>query len=82
MKCENCGSGKIKIINTVKGHYVCGKCGRDTEELYMIEHDAEIRAKAIDEFVEKIKEEFYFTLLESQEIDRIVKEMKEGERNA
>lgn len=42
---------------------------------------ANIRDKAIDEFVERMKEEFYFTLLESQEIDRIVKEMKGSEDN-
>ena len=54
MKCENCGNENIEIINARKGHYLCGKCGRDTEALYEREHDAEIRAKAIDEFAEKM----------------------------
>ena len=57
-KCENCGNENIEIINHFKGHYLCGKCGRDTEKLYEIEHDAEIRAKAIDEFAERLKEEY------------------------
>ena len=55
-KCENCGNENIEIINRFKGHYSCGKCGRDTEKLYEIEHDAEIRARAIEEFAERIKE--------------------------
>ena len=54
-KCENCGNENIEIINHFKGHYLCGKCGRDTEKLYEIEHDAEIRAKSIDEFTERLK---------------------------
>ena len=53
-KCENCGNENIEIVNRYKGHYLCGKCGRDTEKLYEIEHDAEIRAKAIDEFAERM----------------------------
>lgn len=64
IKCENCGCEEIDIIHKYKGYYVCPKCGRDTERLYEIEHDKEIRAKAIDEFVkaedylmDKIKEE-------------------------
>ena len=55
-KCENCGNENIEIINRFKGHYSCGKCGRDTERLYEIEHDAKIRAKAIDEFVNLVNE--------------------------
>lgn len=57
-KCENCGNENIEIINRFKGHYSCGKCGRDTERLYEIEHDAEIRAKAIDDFVKEIEAEY------------------------
>ena len=57
-KCENCGNENIEIINRFKGHYSCGKCGRDTEKLYEIEHDAEIRAKAIEEFASKMKWEY------------------------
>lgn len=53
-ECENCGNENIEIINRYKGHYLCGKCGRDTEKLYEIEHDAEIRAKAIDEFISEL----------------------------
>lgn len=55
-ECENCGNENIEIINRYKGHYLCGKCGRDTEKLYEIEHDAEIREKAIDEFVNLVNE--------------------------
>ena len=55
-KCENCGNENIEIINRYKGHYLCGKCGRDTEKLYEIEHDAEIRAKAIEEFADRLKD--------------------------
>ena len=51
-KCENCGNEHIEILNK-KGDYLCGKCGRDTERLKEIEHDKEIRNKAIDEFAEK-----------------------------
>lgn len=51
-RCENCGNENIEIINRYKGHYLCGKCGRDTEKLYEIEHDAEIRNKAIDDAIE------------------------------
>lgn len=54
-RCENCGNENIEIINRFKGHYSCGKCGRDTERLYEIEHDAEIRAKAIDDVFEFLK---------------------------
>lgn len=57
-KCENCGNENIEIINRFKGHYLCGKCGRDTEKLYEIEHDAEISAKAIDEFADRLKAEY------------------------
>ena len=57
-KCENCGNENIEIINRFKGHYSCGKCGRDTEKLYEIEHDAEIRAKAIEEFTEEAMKQF------------------------
>ena len=57
-KCENCGNENILIINRFKGHYSCGKCGRDTEKLYEIEHDAEIRAKSIEEFAERLKEKY------------------------
>ena len=51
-RCENCGNEQIQILN-YKGDYLCGICGRDTERMHEIEHDAEVRAKAIDEFVEK-----------------------------
>lgn len=57
-KCENCGNENIEIINHFKGHYLCGKCGRDTEKLYEIEHDAEIRAKAVEEFTEEAMKRF------------------------
>ena len=76
IKCENCGNEGVEIINTYKGHYICGGCGRDTEELYMIEHDAEIREKAIDEFVEKVKGVYHFTILELEELDEIAEQMK------
>ena len=55
-KCENCGCEKIEIVNKYKGHYACPKCGRDTERLYELEHDEEIRNKAIDEFSKKATE--------------------------
>lgn len=58
IKCENCGCEEIDIIHKYKGYYVCPKCGRDTERLYEIEHDKEIRAKAIDEFAEMLKEKY------------------------
>ena len=91
-KCENCGNENIEIINRFKGHYSCGKCGRDTEKLYEIEHDAEIRAKAIDEFARQLKEslnqEFpsnyestrpYFSLENARLlVDEIAKQMKAG----
>ena len=85
-KCENCGNENIEIINRFKGHYSCGKCGRDTEKLYEIEHDAEIRAKAIEEFAERLKValdrkysfgiENKFKLFKS--IDEIAESMKGG----
>ena len=91
-KCENCGNENIEIINRFKGHYSCGKCGRDTEKLYEIEHDAEIRAKAIDEFAHQFKEnlnqEFprnyestrpYFSLENARLIvDDVAEQMKAG----
>lgn len=53
-KCENCGNEQIQILN-YKGDYLCGICGRDTERMHEIEHDAEVRAKTIDEFAERLK---------------------------
>ena len=58
MKCENCGNENVEILNARKGHYLCGKCGRDTESLYEREHDKEIRAKAVDEFVKAMKRKY------------------------
>ena len=54
-RCENCGNEQIQILN-YKGDYLCGICGRDTERLHEIEHDAEVRVKAIDEFAERLQE--------------------------
>lgn len=79
-----------EIISNEKFNEVCSKCTTfccngdrlscpNYEEVDTPEYDKEIRNKTIDEFSERMKEEFYFTLLESQEIDRIIKEMK-GER--
>jgi len=53
-RCENCGNEQIQILN-YKGDYLCGICGRNTERLHEIEHDAEVRAKAIDEVFDFLK---------------------------
>lgn len=40
------------------------------------EHDKEIRNKAIDEFAERIKEVYPFTILELEQLDEIAEEMR------
>lgn len=57
-RCENCGNEQIQILN-YKGDYLCGICGRDTERMHEIEHDAEVRAKAIDEVMEVVKRVYH-----------------------
>lgn len=76
-RCENCGNEQIQILN-YKGDYLCGICGRDTERMHEIEHDAEIRAKAIDEFAERLKKVYPFTILEMEQLDEIAEQMKGG----
>lgn len=78
-KCENCGNEQIQILN-YKGDYLCGICGRDTERLHEIEHDAEVRVKAIDEFAERLKADTMAKTfgLRICDIDRIAEEMRGG----
>lgn len=76
MKCENCGNENVQIINTVKGHYCCGKCGRDTERLYELAHDKEIRDKAIEELSCKLM--MYFADCQLIEEDAIVRDVLDG----
>ena len=83
-KCENCGCEKIDVIHKYKGHYVCPKCGRDTERLYEIEHDAEIRAKAIDEFAEALVKHTHkipSRCLGGANVLEIAEQMKAGAEN-
>lgn len=76
MKCENCGNENVQIINVIKGHYSCGKCGRDTERLYELAHDKEIRDNAIEEFAGSLIRE---KVVDKSVVRRIAEQMK-GDR--
>ena len=81
-RCENCGNEQIQILN-YKGDYLCGICGRDTERLHEIEHDAEVRATAIEEITKRFKdwmlENYGLSEQDIQEIDEIAEEMRGAE---
>lgn len=81
-KCENCGCEKIDVIHKYKGFYVCPKCGRDTERLYEIERDAEIRNKVIDEFVRRLKNhpyaQYHLDSYLKESISEVAEQMKAG----
>lgn len=42
------------------------------------EHNKEIRNKAIDEFAERVKEVYPFTILELEQLDEIAGQLKAG----
>jgi len=75
-RCENCGNEQIQILN-YKGDYLCGICGRDTERMHEIEHDEEVRAKAIDEFAERLNKELHCAFSDDLEIQKYVDEIAE-----
>lgn len=50
MKCENCGNENVQIANPVRNTYICPKCGRDTESLFVIELFGKINSKAKNKY--------------------------------
>lgn len=48
------------------------------ERIWLQVHDAEVRAKAIDEFVEELKEYGVLVILTHKEIDRLAEQLKGG----
>lgn len=49
------------------------------EKVKEIEFDIQgIRNKAIDDFAEKVKEIYPFTILELEELDKVAEQLKEG----
>lgn len=66
----------LEQLHTLKESGYLDKYQLNVIEVALEEHEKEIRNKTIEEFSEKIKTIYHFTLLELEELDELIEEMR------
>ena len=95
MKIFECKCGSTEVFIEQQGNncgLYCADCGKwitwlnkDSKRLAERQINGveqKIRSKAIDDFAEKVKEMYAFTILEEEQLNEIAEQLKAGDHNA